>query len=503
MKVFAKNRMLLRSVWLATVLATAGCSLAPTYLKPNVSMPPAYKEEKTQPLLKPAEAGNWKTAEPSEDIARGEWWRVFKDPALNDLERQAQDANQNLVAAAARLKEARALNQSARSALFPTLDAGFGPTREKVSPASQFQSDSGQGASQTLWRAQAGVSYEVDIFGRVASTVDAADAETQRSEALFRSVLLALQADVAQNYFALRQLDAESDVYVRAVELREQALKLVQQRYSMGDISELDVARAESELETARSDAMTVQRLRATSEHSLAVLLGKTPAEFAMAANPLQPVILRIPAGLPSSLLERRPDIAAAERSMAAANARIGVAKAAFFPSLTLTGSAGFESGSLSNLFHWSSSTFLLGPLAGTALNLPIFDGGLRKGNLANARAVYEEDVANYRQQVLVAFREVEDNLSDLRLLEGQTQTQAKAVDASSRAAQLARAQYTEGDVIYLSVIDAERTALQSRRAAVQLQGAQAAATVNLIRALGGGWGNAVSEKTALNVTQH
>ena len=503
MKVFALNRLFFGTVWLATLLATAGCSLAPSYLKPQVSMPPAYKEEKTQPLLKPAEAGNWKTAEPSESIPRGEWWRVFNDTALNQLESQALDANQNLVAAAARLKEARALNQSARSALFPILDAGFGPTREKVSPASQFQSDSGQGASQTMWRAQVGVSYEVDMFGRVSSTVDAADAQTQRSEALFHSVLLALQADVAQHYFALRELDAEVEVYSRAIELREQALKLLQQRYATGDIADLDVARAESELATARSDAMTVQRLRATSEHSLAVLLGKTPAEFSMAANPLQAVNLRVPAGLPSSLLERRPDITAAERSMAAANARIGVAKAAFFPSLTLTGSAGFESGSLSNLFKWSSRTFLLGPLAGTALNLPIFDGGLRKGNLANARAVYEEEVANYRQQVLVAFREVEDNLSDLRVLEDQTRTQAQAVEASQRAAKLARAQYTEGDASYFAVIDAERVALQSRRAAVQLEGVQAAATVNLIRALGGGWGDARSLQPDTTLSQN
>ncbi|NWB29105.1 efflux transporter outer membrane subunit [Pseudomonas gingeri] len=503
MKVFALNRVFFGTVWLATLLATAGCSLAPTYLKPQVSMPPAYKEEKTPPLLKPAEAGSWKAAEPAEAISRGEWWRVFDDTALNQLESQALDANQNLAAAAARLKEARALNQSARSALFPTLDAGFGPTREKVSPASQFQSDSGQGASQTMWRAQAGVSYEVDMFGRVASTVDAADADAQRSEALFHSVLLALQADVAQNYFALRELDAQAEVYRRGIELREQALKMVQQRYVTGDIADLDVARAESELATARTDGMTVQRLRAASEHSLAVLLGKTPAEFSMAANPLQPVNLRIPAGLPSSLLERRPDIAAAERAMAAANARIGVAKAAFFPSLTLTGSAGFESGSLSNLFKWSSRTFLLGPLAGTALNLPIFDGGLRKGNLANARAVYEEDVANYRQQVLVAFREVEDNLSDLRVLADQTLTQAQAVEASRRAAGLARARYTEGDASYFAVIDAERVALQSRRAAVQLEGVQAAATVNLIRALGGGWDDAAAARAGTALSQN
>ncbi|WP_284503081.1 efflux transporter outer membrane subunit [Caballeronia sp. AZ10_KS36] len=474
---------------MSALLVVAGCSLAPTYEKPDVNAPSAYKET---PTLSPSEAGTWKTAQPSEEMMRGEWWTLFDDATLNDLERQAQDANQNLKAAAARVKEARAINQTARAGLFPTLDAGFGPTREKFSPASQFLPPNANVPAQTLWRAQASVSYEVDLFGRVSNSVQAANADTQQSEALFRSVQLALQADVAQNYFELRERDAELDVYTRTVKLREEALKLAERRFAEGDISELDVARAKSELATARSDAMTVQRLRAASEHSLAVLLGKTPAEFSMAANPLKPVTVHVPPGLPSSLLERRPDIAAAERSMAAANARIGVAKAAFFPSLTLTGSGGFESATLGDLFNWSSRTFLLGPFAGTMLNLPIFDGGRRKGNLANARAIYEEDVANYRQQVLVAFREVEDNLSDLRILETQTATQADAVNASVRAAQLSRTQYTEGAVNYLDVIDAERTVLQSQRAAVQLAGAQAVSTVNLVRALGGGWGDAV-----------
>lgn len=478
-----------QSMLASILLLISACSLAPEYQKPSLSMPSAYKEAGVDPL-KPGEAGSWKSAQPSEQVARGEWWTVFNDPVLNDLETKAQAANQNLQAATARLKQARALNQSARAGLFPTVSAGIGPTRERVSPASQFQPDSGNAAQQTMWRAQAGIAYEVDLFGRVANSVDAAGADTERSEALLHSVLLAVQADVAQNYFALRELDGQNQVYAEAVDLREQALKLVRQQYELGDISDLDLSRAEAELATARSDAMTVQRLRADSEHSLAVLLGQTPAEFALAANPLQPVNLKIPAGLPSSLLERRPDIAAAERTMAAANARIGVAKAAFFPSLTLTGSGGFESGSLGNLFQWSSRTFLLGPLVGTALSIPIFDGGARKGNLANARALYEEDVANYRQQVLVAFREVEDNLSQLRILDAQTKVQAEAVSASDRASTVARAQYREGNVVYLNVLDAQRSALQARRTAVQLQGAQAAATVNLIRALGGGWGD-------------
>jgi len=495
MKRWITKRAFTGSLLLGALLVLAGCSLAPTYEVPAAATPTAFKETAQAPL--PAsEAGNWKTAQPSEATSRGAWWTVFADPRLDELEQQAADANQNLKAAAARVKEARALNQAARAGLFPTLDAGFGPTRQKVSAASQFQPDGTNVPQQTFWRAQASASYEVDLFGRVASNVDAAKADTQQSEALFRSMLLALQADVAQNYFALRELDAEADVFSHAVLLREQALKLVQRRYTEGDITELDVQRAQAELATARSDAMTVQRLRAASEHSLAVLLGKAPAEFSLAPDPLQPVNLRVPPGLPSALLERRPDIAAAERAMAAANARVGVAKAAFFPSLTLTGTGGFESATLGDLFKWSSRAFLLGPLAGTALNVPIFDGGRRKGNLANARAVYEEDVANYRQQVLTAFREVEDNLSDMRILEQQTQAQNDAVNASQRAADLSRTQYTEGAVDYLNVIDAQRSVLQARRAAVQLQGVQAAATVNLIRALGGGWGDAVPVAT-------
>ncbi len=477
------------SLLLSALLALAGCSLAPHYDVPAAPGVAGTFKEAPQPALATETLGTWKTAQPSEDLARGEWWKVFDDAALDALEQQALDANQNLKAAAARVREARALNQTARAGLFPTLDAGFGPTRERVSAASLFEPDGTNVPQQTFWRAQASASYEVDLFGRVASTVDAAHADTQQSEALYRSVLLTLQADVAQNYFALRELDAEAAVYAQGVALREHALRLVQRRYAEGDIAELDLQRAQAELAAAKSDAMTVQRLRAASEHGLAVLLGKAPADFSVAANPLVPVDLRIPPGLPSSLLERRPDIAAAERAMAAANARIGVAKAAFFPSLTLTGTGGFESATLGDLFKWSSRAFLLGPLAGTALTVPLFDGGRRKGNLANVRAVYDEDVAKYRQQVLVAFREVEDNLSDMRILETQTRTQDDAVKASQRAADLARKQYTEGAVSYLDVIDAQRTVLQARRAAVQLQGVQAAATVNLIRALGGGWG--------------
>ncbi|GAB2881639.1 efflux transporter outer membrane subunit [Paraburkholderia jirisanensis] len=481
------------STLLAALFAVAGCSLAPEYKTPDVPITSTFREtapDFSETAIKVPTDGSWKTAQPAEYLTRGEWWKVFGDATLDSLEQQAHDANQNLKAALARVKESRSLTEAARAGFFPSVNAGFGPTRQQISAVSFLEPDGTSVPEQTIWRAQASASYEVDLFGRVDSNYDAAKADAQQSEALQRSVLLALQADVAQNYFALRELDAETDVFTNTVELREQALKLVQHRFDDGEISELDVARAKSELESARSDAMTVQRQRAASEHALAVLLGKNASEFTMAANPLTPVEVRIPPGLPSALLERRPDIAAAERAMAAANARIGVAKAAYFPSLNLTGNAGFEAATLGDLFRASSWAFLAGPLAGTALTVPLFDGGRRKGNLANARATFDEQVANYREQVLVAFQQVEDNLSDLRILEDQTQAQARAVAASQRAAHLSHVQYDEGAIAYLDVIDADREVLQSRRAAVQLEGVQAASTVSLIRALGGGWGD-------------
>jgi len=481
------------SALLALLLTLAGCAVGPDYQRPAVATPAAYKESAADTAdatasLAGHQAGNWQTARPAEDALRGEWWKVFNDPALDALQAQAMQANQTLQAAAARLSQARALLRNARSDQYPNVDAGIGPSRQRLSPASQGLADDGAASSQTLWRAQASVSYEADLFGRVASGVQAASADAQQSAALYRSVLLALQADVATGYFQVRELDAELQIYRQTVELRGASLKLIQQRYDAGDIDELDLARSRAELESARAEAAGVQRQRSAAEHALAVLLGKTPAEFDMPAQPLTRIAIDVPAGLPSSLLERRPDIAAAERAMAAANARVGVARAAFFPRLDITAAGGFESSELGNLFQWSSRTFLLGPLVGTALSLPIFDGGRRQAGVDRARAVYQEDVANYRQTVLTAFREVEDNLSSLRLLRGQTEAQDAALQASARAATLSQTQYREGSISYLDVIEADRTVLVQQRAALRLDGERARATVNLIRALGGGW---------------
>jgi multidrug efflux system outer membrane protein len=489
------------------VALLAACSVEPTYKRPDVDTPVAFKEAPAASAATAASApsassaqdtGTWKQAQPADDAHRGEWWTIFGDPQLDALEQQAAAANQDLKAAAARVQQARAVTQAAKSDWFPKLDAGFGPTRERASAASQFLPDSAGGTTGTIWRAQVGASYEADLFGRVSSNVNASRSDELQSEALFRSVQLSLQADVAQNYFQLRELDTDQDLYRRTVALREDTLKLVERRFKEGDIGELDVSRARNELASARADAVGVARQRAASEHSLAILLGKPPADFSFAEAPLAAVTVRVPSGLPSALLERRPDISAAERAMQAANARVGLAKSAFFPKLDITGAAGFESATLADLFKWSSRAFILGPFAGTALTLPLFDGGRRKANLAQARSKYDEDVAQYRQQILVAFREVEDNLSDLRLLDDQMREQNTAVEASQRAAHLSRTQYTEGAVSYLDVIDGERQVLISQLQASHLSGTQAVATVNLIRALGGGWGDVNAPDTAV-----
>jgi multidrug efflux system outer membrane protein len=475
------------SALLTLLLALAGCSVAPVYQKPDAAVPAAYKEAV-------AIDANWKEAQPSEALARGEWWTVFGDAGLNALETEAQAANQSLKAAAARLQQARALVKDARSGLFPQVGAELGASRQRPSPLSQGLPDNANVPISNSFRAQLGVSYELDLFGRVAETVNAARADAEQNAALFKSVQLALQADVAQAYFLIRELDSEQAMYTGTVELRTQTLKLVQKRFDEGDISELDLARAKAELASAQSEALGVARLRAGAEHALATLLGKTPAEFSMPAQPLQRISVLVPAGLPSHLLERRPDIAAAERAMAAANARIGVARSAYFPRLDLTGSYGYESSALGNLFNLSTRSFLFGPL----LSMPLFDGGRHEAGVERAKAGYEENVANYRQSVLNAFKEVEDSLADIRLLGEQIHAQDDAVQAAERAAKLSHVQYREGSVSYLNVIDADRTVLQQQRVAAQLDGERAHAAVSLIRALGGGWeGNEPPKLTA------
>ena len=466
--------------WPAALAASlAACSQMPAATPIDLAAPTAYKETDAA----------WKPAQPAEVDARGEWWKVFGDAELNRLESQALLANQDLQVAAARVEEARGWLQAAEGEAGPRLDAGFGATRQKESPDSQRLPAGSQGPTQTLWRAGLSASYEVDLFGRVEAQRTSAQADERRSEALLRSVQLALQADVAQTYFHCRAQGEEWRKVSQAEQLREQAWRLAQKRRAAGEVSELDEARARTELSLARQERLALEAARAADEHKLAVLVGQSPESFALQAPSARPAAPEIPAGLPSDLLERRPDIAAAEQAMAAANARVGVARAAFFPSLSLTGAGGFESGGLGELMKWSSRTFVLGPLAGTALTLPLLDGGGRRGELTAAQAQYREQAAHYRQQVLNAFREVEDGLADVRSATRQLAEQDAAMAAARRAASLSRRQYQEGLVSYLEVIEAERTALEAERMQARLEGGRSEALVGLIRALGGGWG--------------
>lgn len=472
--------------WAGIAVLLAGCAAGPEYVVPDARVPAGYKYAAAP---RPDPSGRWKIGQPADEALRGEWWRIFREPTLDAYQDEALRNSPTLQGAAARLKQARALYDAARAGRLPRLAAGFGLSRERPSPASEDLAPDATTETSTLWRAELGASYDADLFGRVAATVAGAKADTERGAALYRSALLMLQADIAQTYFLVRELDSEKRVYDRALALRLEIARLIQDRHDAGQASELDLMRARTELETARADAYQAARRRAVAENALALLLGRPPADFFAPFEPLERVKVVIPAGLPAALLERRPDIAAAECAMAAANARIGEAEAAFFPSLELTAAGGFESGELGDLFAWSSRTFLLGPLVGTALTLPIFDGGRRQARLSHAQARYEEDVAAYRQTVLNAFREVEDGLAHLRIMQDQMRAQDAATETAERAAGLARLQYQAGAFSQLDVIDADRTLLEHQLAAARLAGEQARTVVQLVRALGGGWG--------------
>jgi multidrug efflux system outer membrane protein len=425
-----------------------------------------------------APAGQWRLARPDDAADRGQWWRVYGDSRLDALIASATQANTGLAVAVARVKQARATAGLADADRAFTVGAGIGPTRQGGFGTPDF----------TQWRSQLSFSYEVDLFGRLSDASRAGQLDADAQAAAYASVLLALQADVAQQYFALRSLDAELQVLDRTIALREEALLLTRHRYEAGDTSELDVAQARTELATTQAEAQSVRRRRAQHDHALAVLLGQAPAQFSLPQEPLAVAIVEVPPGLPSELLQRRPDIAQAQRTLAAASARIGAAKAAFFPSLVLTGSGGYASDQLKDLFKWSSRSWLLGPYLGTALNVPLLDGGRNKANLAFANAAYESEVASYRQSVLVGFQDVEDSLSALHTLDRQAQYQDEAVAAARLAAHLAQSRYRNGAASYFEVIDAQRSSLAAERAQSQILGQRAGASVSLIRALGGAW---------------
>ncbi|OON60307.1 RND transporter [Massilia sp. KIM] len=469
-------------------LLLAGC-VTPAFKQPQIETPTAFRESQapsaTSEVAGP-EGSRWKPAQPAEQQPRGQWWLAFNDQALTALIEEATANNANLSVAAARVKQARAIAGIANADRLPQVGVGVDAQRARPSPLEAKLPEGTPTPGQTSYNASLTASWEIDLFGRLSAGVSAARGDAAATEANYRSVLLSLQADVAQTYFRLRALDAELDTVGETVRLREESVKLTQRRFDLGDIGEFDLSRARTELSNARAEAIGLQRQRATTEHQLAVLLGKPAANYVAGPSPLLDGALMptIPAGMPSSLLERRPDIVAAQRTMEASNARIGVARGAMFPALSLNAAGGGVAGSFAEVFKWSSRSWV----AGALLSMPLIDGGRNRNNVIRSEAALEESVGIYRQSVLNAFAEVEDNLAGLRILAGQGEQIDAALVSARRSADLAQKLYDAGRSSYLELLDAQRNLALVERSAVQLRGNRAVTTVALIRALGGGW---------------
>ena len=461
------------------LLVLAGCAaVGPDYKRPETGTPKGWKESSQQDAAAKALPVTW--------------WEVFGDAQLNELEEQAKVQNPSLRAAAARVMQARAIARVSEADFYPDVTLDPTVSRDRYSKNRPVQPGTPVvGYTANHFRLPLDASYEIDVWGRVRRQVEAADARLDASADDYYTVLLTLQADIAQNYFALRSLDAERDVLRRAIGIRRQALDLIRVRYEGGVGSVLDLSRAETEVASAESESIAVSRRRAEIEHAIALLIGKPPAEFSLAENPLNLAPPAIPAGLPSELLVRRPDVAQAERLLAARNAEIGVAKAAYFPSIRLTGAFGFGSAELGDLLKSGSTVGFLG----AGISLPIFDGGRIKGNVDLAKAAYEENLAQYRSRVLSAFGDVEDALSGLRILAEQAGAQSRAVASARETADISATRYEAGLVIFLEFVDAERTRLANQRLATQIDGQRLVASVGLIKALGGGWQEANRDK--------
>ncbi len=452
-----------------------GCSLAPAYHTPGASVAAASFQE----------AGDWKPAQPADTASRGPWWEQFHDAGLNALELQADSANQSVKAAYARLQQARAGTRVARAGLIPKLSLNSFANRTRTSQDSPRFPATAAPISNNF-DLEADLSYEIDLFGRVRNTLQIAKATQQASEADVATLKLSLEAELALDYLALQSDDAQAVLLDRAVENYGKALELTTNLYRGGAIAVGDVAQARAQLESARTLQADNQLQRATQEHAIAVLVGANPTGFHLAPDPLKadatpPVI---DAGLPSALLERRPDVAAAERRVAAANAQIGIARAAYFPVFSLAAAGGYNSVSTASWFNAPSRLWSIGASGALAL----FDAGSR-GALSDAsRAAYDEQVANYRGTVLTAFEQVEDSLAALRQLQLESASEAAAVTATQSALQQAQFRYAGGAASYLEVTSAQNAALQAQLAAATIQVRRFGAAVLLVKALGGGW---------------
>ncbi|HUH88518.1 MAG TPA: efflux transporter outer membrane subunit [Pusillimonas sp.] len=451
-------------------LILAGCAVGPDYRLPVVQVGSHYKE-----------AQGWKPAQPGDQAPRPDWWRSFEDNELNGLMDEMLGANLSIAQAEARYRQAQALVRSAGAGFFPTIGSTVSATRSGAGSGGAGASGGTTGSQYSL---SGNVSWEVDLWGRVRRTVEAGQAGAQAGASDVAATRLSMQSTLAQTYFQLRAFDTEKELFGKTVQAYERSLEMTQNRYAAGVAAQADVATARTQLENARAQMLALDRQRAQLEHALAVLLGRPPSQLDVTVGAISTVLPAVPVGLPSQLLERRPDIAAAERRTAAANARIGVAQAAWFPDLTLSVQGGYRA---SQWAQWLSAPFHFWSL-GPALALTVFDGGARQGQLDEARAAYDEQVAAYRLTVLTALQEVEDYLVALRVLEQEQETQGRALASARESLQLTQNQYDAGLIDYLSVVQVEATALSAERAAVSLRLSRLLASVQLMTALGGGW---------------
>jgi NodT family efflux transporter outer membrane factor (OMF) lipoprotein len=467
-----------QALWMYSLLAIAvlqltGCAVGPKYHPPVAQAPPAYKEVR-----------DWKPAQPNDQNLGGEWWTIFQDPQLDALEQQVNVGNQNLKAAEAQFQQARALLRYYRADYFPTVTAGPSATRTRLSANSPTHSSLLSGTTYNDFVLPFDVSYQADVWGRVRKNVESYREQAQASAADLATVNLSMHADLAIYYFQARSLDAEEQLLNSTVKEYEQALELNENRFQGGIASEVEVEQAKTQLQTTRAAAIDVGVARAQYEHAVAILIGKPPAEFSLPPLPLTAPPPHVPISVPSELLERRPDIAAAERRVASANAQIGVAKSAYYPLISLGASGGFESSAITTLMNGPSGLWSVGLSAvGT-----IFDGGRRHSLNDQARAAYDYQVAAYRENVLTGFQQVEDNLAAVRILENEATVQDEAVAAAQRSLDLSVTRYKGGVTSYLEVITAQSAALTDEVTAVNILGRRMANTVLLIQALGGGW---------------
>lgn len=458
----------LRPHWAALAVAAllSACAVGPDYVRPKVDAPAAFKE-----------TGPWTTAAPQQIDSQHPWWALYGDSTLDGLIAEANQANQSVQVAEAQYRQARAVADAAHAGFWPTVGVNVGASRSR-------SNTNGVRVGNALTTGL-DASWEPDLWGSVRRSVEAENAGVQASAADLAAARLSIQAELAQDYLQLRVTDLQYDLYARTVDAYKKSLELTQHQYAAGVVLRSDVALADSQLQTADAQRIDLLQQRATLEHAIAILLGKPPAAFDLPATPaLQAKLPAIPTGLPSELLQRRPDIAGAERRTALANYDIGVARAAYYPSLTLSANGGFDAASFGQWFNVPSRVWSLG----ATLAQTIFDGGLRKARDDQAVALYDAAVAQYRQTVLAGFQEVEDNLATLRVLDQEAGVQQKAVDASQLSERLALNQYRGGTATFLSVITAQALSLESQRTAVQLLGRRLVASVTLIRATGGGW---------------